>query len=199
MKLEKIKQMLSQILVQLSVLKTDKAVLMYDEQEIAVGVAVYVEDENGERKSAENGEYTTEDKRVITVVDGRIETITEPTEEDDVNTEDTENSEVVEQLEETETIVEEVVEETVEESTEQAEIEQLTEKVNKLTEIVNSILEMIGTNQSEIEERFSKIESMSASLSAQEVIESNIPKKSSILNEKMANRVAEMNKDWRTI
>lgn len=65
---------LSKLLLKLSELKTDKGVLVSDE-ELAEGVAVSV-DKDGELVPAEDGEYKAEDK-VVTVKDGKVEKIEE--------------------------------------------------------------------------------------------------------------------------
>ena len=57
-------------LLQLAEVETDKGVLVI-ESELAEGVEVFVEDENGEWIPAEDGEYITEDK-VIVITDGKV-------------------------------------------------------------------------------------------------------------------------------
>ena len=57
-------------LLQLAEVETDKGVLVI-ESELAEGVEVFVEDENGEWIPAEDGEYMTEDK-VIVIADGKV-------------------------------------------------------------------------------------------------------------------------------
>lgn len=86
MKLQRIKEKLAQILVeevQMSVIKTDKNVLSYDGDELIVGMPVYIEDENGERLTVEDGQYVTEDNKVITVADGKVVSIVEKEEEEE--------------------------------------------------------------------------------------------------------------------
>lgn len=62
------------------------------DEELAIGNAVYVEDENGERVPAADGEYTIEN-RVIVVVDGKVSEIreieAEPAADQDADTTDT--------------------------------------------------------------------------------------------------------------
>lgn len=77
---------LSRMLLSLSQTETDKGTLIA-ENEIEVGVEVFIEDENGEMIAAPDGDYTT-DEKVITVVDGKVteikgkeEEVTEPIEE----------------------------------------------------------------------------------------------------------------------
>lgn len=55
--------------------ETDKGVLIY-EGELAVGTEVFIEDEQGELKPAEDGEYLFEEK-VIVVAEGKVAEIKE--------------------------------------------------------------------------------------------------------------------------
>lgn len=57
--------------------KTDKAVLVHETDELAVGTEVFVEDEEGNRTPAEDGVYTMEDGRRIKVTEGKVEEILE--------------------------------------------------------------------------------------------------------------------------
>lgn len=57
-------------LLQLAEAQTDKGVLVA-ESELAEGVEVFIEDENGEWIPATDGEYATEDK-IIVVADGKV-------------------------------------------------------------------------------------------------------------------------------
>lgn len=60
---------------------TDKGELLYEgEEDLKEGVAVFVE-KDGENVPAEDGDYTTEDGKVIKVVDGKVESITDPSAE----------------------------------------------------------------------------------------------------------------------
>lgn len=59
---------------------TDQGILSWDgDDELpAVGAAVYVEDEEGNRGEAPEGEYTFEDGTVVVVADGKVSEIREP-------------------------------------------------------------------------------------------------------------------------
>lgn len=83
MKLQAIKAKLTQILTNLSAVKTDKAVINYDGDELKEGVAVWTTDEDGNQIALEDGEYTTEDNKVITVADGKVSSIEEKKEEEE--------------------------------------------------------------------------------------------------------------------
>lgn len=87
MSLEEIKQSVSELKsklvalmsgkVELATIKTDKAVLIYDAEELTPGANVFVEDEEGNRTPVPDGEYITEDNEKIIVVDGKVSEIVE--------------------------------------------------------------------------------------------------------------------------
>lgn len=83
-RLDSIKAKLAKLLieVEMSVLKTDNGVLTYEGEEIAEGVAVYVEDEEGNRTPAADGVYVLEDGREMTVEGGKVASIVEKKEEE---------------------------------------------------------------------------------------------------------------------
>lgn len=57
---------------------TDKGVIIWDgDEDLAEGMEVFVEDAEGNRTHAEDGDYTTEDGKVIKVTDGKVESITD--------------------------------------------------------------------------------------------------------------------------
>ena len=221
-KLEKIKARLAALLVELSVVKTDKAVLEYDGEDLVAGMNVFVTNEDGERISAENGEYVTEDGKVITVENGQVASVVDPVAE--VDAEETpiaEEEEVKEEEVKPEETVEEIAEEVKEEEpidepakeeevvaeetenaegeTEQTEIEKLREEVNELYKLVDSILEKIGESRREADERFEKLEKMSAAAPAEEAFNKTITTTSTgdaTIDKKLA-RAREMGKDWK--
>lgn len=165
MKLSKIKEELAKLLIKMSLLKTDKAVLEYEGEELVAGMPVYITDEEEERVPAEDGEYVTEDNKVITVANGRVESIVEPTEEPatEEDTEEIAEEEVV--AEEVETVEEPTIEEeeTVVEE-EPKEIDELKERIKKLEELVESLM-------TKLEDKFSAFEKMSAARPASEEFE----------------------------
>lgn len=78
-KLEKIKSALAKVLVELGAATTDKAVIFWDgDEDLKAGIAVYTQDENGERKPAPDGDYKTEDGKTIKVADGKVADILDP-------------------------------------------------------------------------------------------------------------------------
>ena len=89
---------LAKALVELGNITTDKGILAWDgDEDLKAGDAVFIEDAEGNRESAADGDYTTEDGKVIVVADGKVSEIRDreaevaPTEEP----EDVEAREVV--------------------------------------------------------------------------------------------------------
>ena len=67
---------LAKALVELGNVTTDKGVLAWDgDEDLKAGDAVFIEDADGNRTAAEDGEYTTEDGKVIVVADGKVSEI----------------------------------------------------------------------------------------------------------------------------
>ena len=64
---------LASLIAKLNKVETDKGILTAAD-EIAEGVEVYIEDENGEFIAAPDGDYETEES-IITVKDGKVEKI----------------------------------------------------------------------------------------------------------------------------
>lgn len=185
-KFSKIKERLASLLIEVefATVKTEKAVLEYDGEELVEGTKVYViDEETNERVAAADGEYTTEDNKVITVSNGEVVSIVEKEEEP------------TEEPVEEELVDEEPVEEPKE--TEPTEIEKIREEINELYKLIDSILDKIGETRKEADERLSKIEKMSAAAPAVTEIEGEI--KLSAISDKRAKRLAEMNKDWRNL
>ena len=71
-KITRIKEMLKALVVSFSSVSTDKGVLVYDEDEIAEGVAVHMVDEDGNDVAVEDGDYTLEDGRIAVIADGKV-------------------------------------------------------------------------------------------------------------------------------
>lgn len=198
-KLSVIKAKLAAILAQMSVVKTDKAVLEYDGEDLKAGMGVYVSNENGERTPAEDGEYTTEDGKIIVVKDGMVESITDPIAEVDGADEEPVEETPVEEIPAEEPKVEELeepVEEEPKETTEDA-IAKIREEIDELYKLVDSILDKIGETRDEADARFKKLEQMSAAKPAEEVLEGSTEIKLTATSDKRAKRLEEMSKDWR--
>lgn len=67
---------LAAALVEMGNVTTDKGVLAWDgDEDLKEGDAVYIEDAEGERSAAPDGDYTTADNKTIVVVDGKVSEI----------------------------------------------------------------------------------------------------------------------------
>lgn len=78
-KLEKFKAGLAKLLVQLGAVSTDKGAIFWDgDEDLKAGDSVYVEEAEGERKPAPDGDYTTDDGKTIKVASGKVAEITDP-------------------------------------------------------------------------------------------------------------------------
>ena len=78
-KITRIKAAIARILAQFGSVTTDKGILYWDgDDDLAVGMAVYHEDDEGNRIEAGDGEYVTEDEKVIVVVEGKVAEIRDP-------------------------------------------------------------------------------------------------------------------------
>ncbi len=76
MKINRIKAILRSLLVEMGEVATSKGVLVWSgEEDLKAGDAVKTLNEAGEEIDAEDGEYRTEDKKVIIVKDGKVEDI----------------------------------------------------------------------------------------------------------------------------
>ena len=170
-KLEKIKAELAKLLIKYSVVKTDKAVLEYDGEELVAGMDVYITDEEGNKVPAEDGEYVTEDNKTITVKDGKVESIVDKAAEVDAEEEE---------KKEDEPIVEEPMEEPMPEDKKEDEvsledvntaISEMRKEIDELYKIVDSLLQKVGETRDEADERLKKLECKSLAKPASEEFE----------------------------
>lgn len=77
-KFKKFKAALAKILAEFANVTTDKGILSWDgDEDLKAGDSVYVEDAEGNRTPAEDGDYKTNDGKVIKVVDGKVSEITD--------------------------------------------------------------------------------------------------------------------------
>ena len=172
-KLEKIKAELAKLLIKYSVVKTDKAVLEYDGEELVAGMDVYITDENGDKVPAEDGEYVTEDNKTITVKDGKVESIVDPVAEVDAEEEEKKEDEPM-----VEPIVEEPMPEDKKEDEENVNLEdintsidEMRKEIDELYKIVDSLLKKVGETRDEADERLKKLECKSLAKPASEEFE----------------------------
>lgn len=138
MKVDKVKAMLRKLLAQFGEVATDKGTLIWDgEEDLKEGDSVHSVDEEGNEVAVEDGEYTTEDKKVITIKDGKVENIVDV---ENPETEETESIEGAEEgAEETES-TEEVIEETP-----NAEIESLRNEIAELRKLIGELTSRVET------------------------------------------------------
>ncbi len=70
---------LAKAIVSLGNITTDKGILSWDgEEDLKAGDSVFIEDTEGNREAASDGEYVTEDGKTIVVVDGKVSEIRDP-------------------------------------------------------------------------------------------------------------------------
>ena len=173
-KLQRIKEELAKLLIKYSVVKTDKAVLEYDGEDLVAGMDVFITNEEGEKVAAEDGEYITEDSKTITVKDGKVESIVDPIAEVDAEEEE-KKEEVVDEPKEDEQVAEDEKDEKKEEKVSLEDvntaIDELRKEVDELYKIVDSLLKKVGENRDEADERFKKLEKMSLAKPAAEEFE----------------------------
>ena len=75
-KLSKFKAALAKMLQEFGNVTTDKGVISWDgDEDLKAGDSVYVEDSEGNRTPAPDGDYKTDDNKVIVVVDGKVSEI----------------------------------------------------------------------------------------------------------------------------
>lgn len=75
-KLSRIKEALAKILVECGNVTTDLGILYWEtEEDLKEGDEVFVEDAEGNKIPAADGDYTTSDGKIIVVVDGKVATI----------------------------------------------------------------------------------------------------------------------------
>lgn len=155
-KIDRIKEALGKVLVEqeeqneqkFGAVGTDKGVLHWEgDEDLVAGMEVWHEDENGERVTPEDGDYTTEDKKVIKVEGGKVIEIVDPVAEVDEGAEEQQEEQAAEETPE-------VVEETpAEENDHRERIERMEREIDELRARVDELTELLGT----ITEKMSKM------------------------------------------
>ena len=85
-KLKKLKAALAKAFAALGNVTTDKGILAWDgDEDLKAGYKIFIEDAEGNRTPAEDGEYRTEDGKTIVVVGGQVAEIKDPDAEVDSN------------------------------------------------------------------------------------------------------------------
>lgn len=120
--------------VKCAAVKTDKAILVHDAEELEVGIDVFVEDEEGNRTPAPDGEYVTEERTKIVVADGKVKEIT---------------------------LIEVKAEEGSPYLTRE-EAKEIYKEINELYKLVDGLMKKVGTVRDALDGRLAKVEKMSA-------------------------------------
>lgn len=154
-KLEKIKAELAKLLVKYAMVKTDNGILEYEGEDLTSGMDVFVTNEEGEKVAAKDGEYVTEDGKVITVENGKVISI--------VDTKAEVDNEVEEEPKEDEPAEPETKEDEPKEEEQPKEdtavaIDEIRKEINELYKLVDSILKKIGETRDEADARLKKLE-----------------------------------------
>ena len=166
MKVNKVKEMLRKLLATFGEVATDKGTILWDgDEDLKEGDAVHTVDAEGNEIALEDGEYQTEDKKIITVQDGKVISIVDVQAEVDDN-----EGKNVETAEEPEGAEGKTGEDAPKEE-EPTEIQKIREEIDELYKLVDSILEKIGESRREADERFKKLEEMPMAKSAEEAFE----------------------------
>lgn len=145
---------LSKMLVKLSETKTDKGVLIADD-ELAVGVEVFIDTE-GELTPAEDGEYLTEDSKIV-VKDGKVE--------------DIQMIEDVKEEVKNEDIVEEVLEEPVAPQEDEKDVK--IKELETLLEEKENLVKELEEKVKELEDKLAEPAEKSVKMSKQNVKENS--------------------------
>ena len=78
-KLKRFKATLARMLAEFGNISTDKGVLAWDgDEDLKAGDAVYIEDQEGNRETAPDGDYVTSDNKTVIVADGKVAEIRDP-------------------------------------------------------------------------------------------------------------------------
>ena len=183
LKLKAIKYELRKMLLEMSVTKTDKGVIQYEDEELKEGTVVVIVNEDG-TEEIPTGEFVTEDNKKLTIENGEVKTIeeievqpvevVEPEAEPEVVEETVE--EIVEETPAEEVAPEEVAESEATEETVEVPAEELVpaleEKIAELEAQLAEALAKIAELTAKTEEVFSKVEKMSMAKPAAQEFES---------------------------
>ena len=141
-KLSRFKEALSKIMMECGNVTTDKGILYWEsEDDLKQGDEVFVEDEEGNRAAAADGDYTTSDAKVIVVVDGKVSEIKDAEAEVAPQEETPAEEAPVEAAEETPAEEQPTTEEAPAEGPKEDDI---NVKVAELEKVVEAICEYLG-------------------------------------------------------
>lgn len=156
-KLQKIKEVLKSLLVEFGEVSTDKGVIVFDGDELTEGMDVHGIDEAGNEVQLEDGVYTTEDKKQITIAEGKVVSI------EDVDAEVSSEPAAEEQPEEN-------AEETPAEEPAAEDEPAADEKDARIAELEARVAELEAENE-ELKARIAELEGEPAAPSAEEAFE----------------------------
>ena len=78
-KIKRFKAALARLLAEFGNISTDKGVLAWDgDEDLKEGDAVFIEDQEGNRTDAPDGDYVTTDAKTVVVADGKVSEIRDP-------------------------------------------------------------------------------------------------------------------------
>ena len=78
-KIKRFKAALARLLAEFGNVSTDKGILAWDgDEDLKEGDAVYIEDQEGNRETAPDGDYVTSDAKTVVVADGKVAEIRDP-------------------------------------------------------------------------------------------------------------------------
>lgn len=141
-KLEKFKEALSKILMECGSVTTDQGIIYWEsDEDLKEGDEVFVEDAEGNRTPAPSGDYTTEDGKVVVVVEGKVAEIKDA--EAEVAPIEEPVEEEVEGADE-DAPAEEPVDAPAEEPTEEPKEDDLEKRLAELESVVAMICEYLG-------------------------------------------------------
>ena len=140
-KLEKFKEALSKILMECGSVTTDQGIIYWEsDEDLKEGDEVFVEDAEGNRTPAPSGDYTTEDSKVVVVVEGKVAEIKDA--EAEIAPIEEPAEEEVDGAEETP--AEEPVDAPAEEPTEEPKEDDIEKRLAELESVVAMICEYLG-------------------------------------------------------
>lgn len=142
-----IKTKLAKMLARFGATTTNKGVIHWEgDADLVEGVEVWAEDENGERVELEDGDYMTEDGKIIVVVGGKVAEIKDNEAEvaPEGGEEMAEEDEIAETVAEVETIAEDVAEETAEEVAEEVAEDVANDVIDELRGIIDALTSRVA-------------------------------------------------------
>ena len=150
-KLSRFKEALSKIMMECGNVTTDKGILYWEsEDDLKQGDEVFVEDGEGNRAAAADGDYTTSDAKVIVVVDGKVSEIKDAEAEVSPQEETPAEEAQVEAAEETPAEEQPTTEEA---PAEEPKEDDINAKVAELEKVVEAICEYLGIIKREKNEK----------------------------------------------